>query len=101
MLASLPLRAAARVRALSAYQFALGGLFALGVALRFYGLGAAYLTYDEAFTALIVHRPLPDLFAAAAGDVHPPLSYLIYWLFVRLFAGGLAMPCRTPGHRCW
>ncbi len=78
----------AAVPEVSAYQWALAALIVAGGALRFYGLATSYLTYDESFTVLIVRRPLADLWAAAAGDVHPPLSYLIYWAFVRVFAGG-------------
>ncbi len=73
---------------LSGYQWALYGLLVGGAALRIFGLADSPLTYDESFTALIVRRPLADLLTAAAGDVHPPLSYLIYWAFVRVFAGG-------------
>ena len=32
---------------------------------------------DEAFTANLVQRPVPELIASTAGDVHPPLYYLL------------------------
>lgn len=74
--------------AVSWWYWLLGGIALAGVALRFYRLGDHYLSYDESFTVLMVGRSLPDLIRAAAGDVHPPLSYLLYWVFVRL-AGGV------------
>ena len=37
------------------------------------------LWYDENFTLLMIRRPLPLMLRAAAGDVHPPLYYLLLW----------------------
>ncbi len=54
-------------------------LVAVGVALRVYGLNAHPLSYDESFTYLVATRPWADLFRAVGGDVHPPLSYILYW----------------------
>jgi Dolichyl-phosphate-mannose-protein mannosyltransferase len=82
--------------AISGYGLALASIAAIGVALRFYSLGAHYLSYDESFTVLMVGRPLPDLIRAAAGDVHPPLSYLMYWVFVRLAGGTTPLTLRLP-----
>lgn len=42
------------------------------------------LWYDETFTALVASLPMPRMLAAVAGDVHPPLWYLIEWAVVRL-----------------
>lgn len=41
--------------------------------------------YDETFTARIAGLPLDALPAAIAGDVHPPLFYLLDWALVHLF----------------
>ena len=40
------------------------------------------LWYDETFSVLVARLPLDRLFAATAGDVHPPLYYLLLkgWL---------------------
>jgi uncharacterized membrane protein len=66
------------------YPAALAAIVAVGVLLRWYGLTTHALSYDESFSAVIVGRSLSDLIRAAAGDVHPPLSYLILWAAVRL-----------------
>lgn len=82
--------------AVSWYGLALASIAAIGVYLRFYMLSAHYLSYDETFTMLMVGRPLPDLIRAAAGDVHPPLSYLMYWAFTRLAGGATQLTLRLP-----
>lgn len=43
------------------------------------------LWYDEAFTAWLVNLPFGNMIQATAGDVHPPLWYVIEWAFVRVF----------------
>ncbi len=48
-----------------------GGLF------RLVFLGQQELWRDEAFTAVVVKRPLGDMLAAIAHDSAPPLSYLL------------------------
>jgi hypothetical protein len=78
------------------YGLALASIAAIGVGLRFYRLSDHYLSYDESFTMLMVGRSLPDLIRAAAGDVHPPLSYLMYWGFVRLAGGATQLTLRLP-----
>jgi len=55
------------------------GLFIVSLILRIVGLGWELLWYDEAFTALAIKLPFLDMLAALRSDVHPPLSYLIYW----------------------
>lgn len=82
--------------AVSWYGLALASIAIVGVGLRFYRLGSHYLSYDETFTYLMAGRSLPDLIRAAAGDVHPPLSYLIYWVFVRLAGGITPLTLRLP-----
>jgi hypothetical protein len=54
----------------------------LGVLLRLLLLApivSVPLWYDENFTALMVRSPLANMLTAAAGDVHPPLYYLMLW----------------------
>lgn len=95
------MQALARVRpvrvSVNWYAVALASLAAAGVALRFWGLANHNLDYDETFTMLMTGRSLPDMLRAAAGDVHPPLSYLMYWLFVRLAGGPSILAVRLPG----
>jgi hypothetical protein len=82
--------------AVSWYGLVVATIAVIGVGLRFYRLGDHYLSYDESFTMLMVGRSLPDLIRAAAGDVHPPLSYLMYWVFVRLAGATTPLTLRLP-----
>lgn len=47
-------------------------------------IGLECLWYDETFTVWLATLPLPNLLEATAGDVHPPLWYLIEWVVVGL-----------------
>jgi hypothetical protein len=94
MTLTLPLTA--RRVELRPYPLAVAGLALVGVLLRLCGLGTHYLTYDEAFTLLTARGSLPALIAATAGDVHPPLSYIVVWGFTRL-AGLSPLTLRLPG----
>jgi len=82
--------------AVSWYGLAIASIAVLGVGLRFYRLGSHFLSYDETFTMLMTGRSLPDLIRAAAGDVHPPLSYLIYWALVRIAGAATPLTLRLP-----
>jgi hypothetical protein len=59
-------------------------LAALGILLRAIPIWIMPIWYDEAFTVLVARLPLASLFAATAGDVHPPLWYLICWPLAHL-----------------
>jgi len=51
---------------------------------------AAYpelLQYDEAFSVVVARLPWERLWAATAGDVHPPLYYALLKLWLGLWAG--------------
>jgi hypothetical protein len=54
-------------------------LFCFAIALRLAFIWVAPLWYDENFTVLLSRLPLDRMLAATAGDVHPPLWYLITW----------------------
>ncbi|MEP7199138.1 MAG: glycosyltransferase family 39 protein, partial [Chloroflexota bacterium] len=53
-------------------------------ALRVFQLGAQSLWYDEAVSLFIAQKPIPDLIAHTASDIHPPLYYILlhFWLAV-------------------
>jgi len=53
----------------------------LGIALRIFYINIPPLWYDENFTLLLARLPLDQMLKATAGDVHPPLWYLIEWMF--------------------
>lgn len=59
-------------------------LAAIGVILRIVPIWAQPTWYDENFTVLLARLPLIRLMAATAGDVHPPLWYLICWPFAHI-----------------
>jgi uncharacterized membrane protein len=70
-------------------------LFGLSLAIR---LGSGWLDslwYDEAFTAWLAQLPLDRMMLAVAGDVHPPLWYLIEWATVRIL-GTSELALRAP-----
>ena len=59
-------------------------IFTLAAVLRIFDLWTAPLWYDENFTLLLARLPFTRMLSATAGDVHPPLWYLIEWTLYRL-----------------
>lgn len=59
-------------------------LLLVALALRLPGMFQS-LWYDEAFTLYLAGLDIPHLITATAGDVHPPLYYLIAWLSCHIF----------------
>jgi uncharacterized membrane protein len=59
--------------------FRLAALLGLLVAfaLRLFRLGAESLWYDETVSALLASKPVSELIAHTAGDIHPPGYYLL------------------------
>jgi uncharacterized membrane protein len=57
------------------------------------------LWYDETFTALVSSLPFDRMMTAIAGDVHPPLWYIIEWATVRLL-GRSEIALRLPAVAC-
>lgn len=57
------------------------------------------LWYDEAFTAAISRLPLDRLLTATAGDVHPPLFYIIEHAFIA-HLGDAEVVLRLPSFVC-
>lgn len=55
-------------------------LMAIGAALRLLMINIPPLWYDENFTLLLSRLPFDKLIQATAGDVHPPLHYMVLWL---------------------
>jgi hypothetical protein len=54
-------------------------LAAIGILLRIIPVWAMRTWYDENFSILLARLPIPRLLTATAGDVHPPLWYLLCW----------------------
>jgi hypothetical protein len=53
------------------------------------------LWYDETFTVAVSRLPYEQMQAAIAGDVHPPLWYIIEWATIRLL-GDSPLAVRVP-----
>jgi uncharacterized membrane protein len=51
----------------------------IGILLRIIPIWAMPTWYDENFSILLARLPINRLIAATAGDVHPPLWYLLCW----------------------
>ncbi|MBI5950196.1 MAG: hypothetical protein HY865_00950 [Chloroflexi bacterium] len=64
-------------------------LFAIAAIMRIALIWRAPLWYDENFTLILARLPFDRMIQATAGDVHPPLWYLIEWL---LFHAVPALP---------
>lgn len=65
-------------------QFAPYLILLAGFALRLYRLGANSLWYDETVSLLLARAELYELLRHTAGDVHPPLYYLLLHVWGRL-----------------
>lgn len=52
---------------------------AVGMGLRFYGLEAQSLWYDEGSSVRLAEGPLRRIFEGAAQDIHPPLYYVLLY----------------------
>lgn len=60
----------------------------------------APLWYDENFTLLLARLSLMNMFTAAAGDVHPPLWYLVEWGIFHVIPAAPAWFLRLPAMIC-
>ena len=62
--------------------------------LRLHQLGAQSLWYDETVSVHLAGKPVPELIAHTAGDIHPPGYYLLLraWLIPFDYATGHASP---------
>ncbi|MDL1898305.1 hypothetical protein FBQ82_18820 [Anaerolineae bacterium CFX7] len=56
----------------------------LGFALRLYRLGVNSLWYDETVSVVLAQSELGELIRHTAGDIHPPLYYLLLHFWGRL-----------------
>jgi len=65
----------------------LWGILALALLVRLWHSTTIALWHDEAFSALLIQMPFPEMMRRIALDVHPPLYY---WL-LRLWSGALGV----------
>jgi len=78
-------------------------IFYAAFALRLAGMWIPQLWYDENFTLILARLPFDRMIAATAGDVHPPLWYIIEWGWLRLFPDPGLVPAwtlRIPAFAC-
>ena len=61
-------------------------IFAISAVLRLGFIWIAPAWYDESFTLLVTRLPFAQMLQAIAGDVHPPLWYLLLWPLGQLHA---------------
>jgi 4-amino-4-deoxy-L-arabinose transferase-like glycosyltransferase len=78
-------------RRLSRYAAAVGVVTVGGLAGRLLFLGHQPLWRDEAFTAVVVQRPLGPMLDAVRSDSAPPLGYLIDHVVASLWSGPAAL----------
>lgn len=71
-------------------------IFAIAAALRIIGLWAPSFWYDENFTLILSRLPFDRMIAATAGDVHPPLWYLITWMISHIAPAAPPWVLRVP-----
>ena len=55
-------------------------LAGVGLLLRVFQVWAAAFWYDEGVSVIFARLPWPKMIEATAGDVHPPLYYILLWL---------------------
>jgi len=65
----------------------LAALLPFQALIGFWHLGLLSPWMDEAGTLLALHKPLPDVIAFAAADVHPPFYYLLLYGWLRIPLG--------------
>lgn len=74
-------------------------LFSIAAIMRLTLIARAPLWYDENFTLILARLPFEKMIAATAGDVHPPLWYLLEWIMYHaapsLPAWGIRIPALT------
>jgi hypothetical protein len=73
-----------RVRS-NPHWLVLGAILLLATFLRFYKIDAQSLWYDEGNSARIAERSVQLIVEGAAGDIHPPLYYLILKVWRAVF----------------
>lgn len=71
-------------------------LLTIAAALRIALIWRAPLWYDENFTLILARLPFAQMMQATAGDVHPPLWYLIEWILFHAAPGLPVWAIRIP-----
>ncbi len=80
---------------LTRFELAVLAVVVAGSVLRLWGLGWRQLWYDEIFSWLVARGSWAALWAATAGDVHPPLYYALLKVSI-VFLGDAEWALRLP-----
>lgn len=84
--------------ALAYHSLWLGLIVVLAAGLRLFNLGLRSVWYDESFSLVLANRDPGTILTATAHDYHPPLWYLLLWLWEKLFGLDLiAARCLSVG----
>ena len=68
---------------------AVGAVLLAGAAVRFWGLGAKSLWFDETYSVFIARQPLAEIpRLLQTYDTHPPLHYVLLHFWIALFGSG-------------
>lgn len=71
-------------------------IFAIAAVMRIFLISTAPLWYDENFTLILARLPLDKMITATAGDVHPPLWYIVEWILFHAAPSLPAWAIRIP-----
>lgn len=71
-------------------------IFGIALVSRLFTIHLAPLWYDENFTLLLARLPFDQMIQATAGDVHPPLWYIINWILFHALPNLPAWAIRLP-----
>jgi uncharacterized membrane protein len=70
-------------------------ILAIGAAMRLLLIWQSNLWFDENYSLILARLPIDKLITATAGDVHPPLYYLLIWPLAHI-PGAPAWIIRLP-----
>lgn len=83
-----------RLRYLSLYRLDILVLITLALIVRFHGISIPVIWYDEAYSLLLSERSPALIWSTTAGDVHPPLYYVILHFWMKVL-GNSALSARS------
>ena len=64
-------------------------LFTLALIVRFHGISVPIIWYDEGYSLMLSERSPALIWSTTAGDVHPPLYYVILHYWTMLFGASV------------
>jgi hypothetical protein len=83
-----------RLQYLSLYRLDVLALITLALIVRLHGISIPAIWYDEAYSLLLSERSPALIWSTTAGDVHPPLYYVILHFWMKVL-GNSALSARS------